>query len=204
MLEDADPGVHPLVHVTLEWQHHFRRRERRRVFHALQGLSAVELTVGHRQCVDVVQRLIAVDNIERLADLDAEHARRIRAALLIEYDRARRHRKFQTAQAVFYVHEYILESAVVGNYENGCRRSAELHAIRIRAHVDRRIRWRSALQSDDARDRAGGRRIDGVGRWRGSVGRRGFFAATAVTGGEDQRHAQRRDAREQAMSWMHR
>src|SRR5581483_8344794 len=72
VIEDADVGVHPAVHVALEGDHHFLRGEGVRHLHALDRLAVVELLVRFRHRVDVVQRRIAVDDFERLADANAE------------------------------------------------------------------------------------------------------------------------------------
>ena len=79
MIEDADIRVHPAVHVALERHHHFLRREGVLRLHALDRLAVVELGVGLRQRVDVVQGRIAVDDFERLADAHAEHVRMVAA-----------------------------------------------------------------------------------------------------------------------------
>ena len=89
MIEHADVGVHPAVHVALERHHHFLRGEGVRHLHALDRLAVVELRVGLRHRVDVVQRRIAVDDLERLADADAEHVRMVAAVLLIDLRRIR-------------------------------------------------------------------------------------------------------------------
>ena len=58
--------------VALEWHHDFARAERVRVLHALERLAGVELLVGLGDRVHVVQRRVAVDDLDRLADLRAE------------------------------------------------------------------------------------------------------------------------------------
>ena len=44
--------------------------------------------IGLRQRVDVVQRVVVVDDVDRLADAHAEDARRVPAAALVELDAA--------------------------------------------------------------------------------------------------------------------
>ena len=75
--------------VALEGHHHFLRAEGVRHLHALDRLRRVEFLVRLREAVHVVERVVAVDDLQRLTDLDADHVRRVVAALLIEHDRRR-------------------------------------------------------------------------------------------------------------------
>ena len=83
VVEHADPRVHPAVHVALEGDHDFLRAEGVRHLHPLNRLALVEFLVRLRQAVDVVQRVVAVDDLQRLPDLDAEDMGRVVTALLI-------------------------------------------------------------------------------------------------------------------------
>jgi hypothetical protein len=112
MIEHANPRVHPAVHVALEGDHHFLRAEGVRHLHALDRLALVELLVRLRQAVHVVQRVVAVDDLQRLPDLDAEHVRRVVAPLLIEDDRLRRRREGAVAETVLHIHEHVADRAV--------------------------------------------------------------------------------------------
>ena len=58
--------------------------------HSLHRLSFVELRVDHRQRVDIVQRGVAVLDLERLVDLHDLNVRVILAAFLIDQRRRRR------------------------------------------------------------------------------------------------------------------
>ena len=60
--------------------------------HALEGLADVELGVLLGEGVDVVERAVAVQDLQRLAGLDAEDVRAVLAAVLVEGDRLGRHR----------------------------------------------------------------------------------------------------------------
>src|SRR5207249_8634121 len=84
MVEHADVRVHPAVHVALERHHDFLRGEGVGHLHALNRLAVVELLVRLRHRVNVVQRRIAVDDLERLTDAHPEHVRMIAAVLLID------------------------------------------------------------------------------------------------------------------------
>ena len=113
MIEHADVGVHPAVDVALERHHHFLRGEGVGRLHALDRLAVVELRVGLRHRVDVVQRRIAVDDFERLADAHAEHVRVIAAVLLIDLRRLGRRVVDVVAEAVLHVDEHVAERLAV-------------------------------------------------------------------------------------------
>ena len=76
MLQHAGVGGHPAVHVALEADHHFRRREEPRVLLLLDLLAEVEFLVDVRQRVHVVHGGVAVDELDVLPDPDAEDVRR--------------------------------------------------------------------------------------------------------------------------------
>src|SRR5262249_18519754 len=69
MREDAAVSPHPLVHVALEAQRHLRLVELLERLHLLEGLADVELGVDLGQRVNVVERSVAVQDLERLARL---------------------------------------------------------------------------------------------------------------------------------------
>jgi hypothetical protein len=100
------------VHVADEAHHDFRRGEGLRHAEALHRLALIELLVGHRHRVHVVQRLVAVDDVDGLADADARDVRRVLAALLIQHDRGRRHvERVPGIETVLHVHERVLDAA---------------------------------------------------------------------------------------------
>ena len=87
VVEDAAVGAHPLVHVALEADRHLGLVELLQRLHLLEGLADVELGVVLRQRVDVVERPVAVEDLQRLAGLDPEDVRAVLAAVLVERDR---------------------------------------------------------------------------------------------------------------------
>ena len=142
MRHHADVRRHPGVHVALEAHHHLGHGERLLHARALTRLAHVEFLVHHRQRVDVVQRGVAVDDLERLADAHAEDPRRVPAAFLIERDRCRGDVEgVGRIEAVLHVDERVLECAVLAD-EHGLAlyvRAGALRADGIDAdanHVD--------------------------------------------------------------------
>src|SRR4030095_15392344 len=131
--------------------------------------------------MNVVQRLIAVQDVERLTDLNPEHARLVPAALLIEDGRRGGHRELQIAEPILHVHEYVLQSAAIDNERPRCFR-ALLRAVVVGREVDRLRCRRFAFERDRARDCRGRSRVDRIGdgcgrRWR----RAGWLSFTATT-----------------------
>ena len=155
VIEHADIRVHPAVHIALEGHHHFLLLELVRGLHALDRLPGVEFRVAFRQRVDVVQRRIAVENLERLADAHAEHVRMIPAVLLIDLRRRGRHVVGVVAEAVFHVHEHVTERLAVGADLVGflkLRGRVRLDADRIGVHLDRFVLRRDAVERYHAFD----------------------------------------------------
>ena len=139
MIEHADPGAHPAVHVALERHHHFLRREGVVEAHPLDRRRLVEGLVDHAVRADVVQQRIAVANLQRLTDADADHAWRVAALVLVEHHRLRRHREAEAAQSVLDVDEDVLQRLVLAddNFFLGALRSAVLgDALRIAGDGD--------------------------------------------------------------------
>ena len=161
VVHDTDVGVHPAVDVALEGHHHFLRGEDVVRFHVLDRLAGIELRVALRQCVDVVERRIAVDDFERLADADAEDVRVVAAVLLINRHGSGRRVERVGAEAVLDVYEHVAEFAVghlIGFLR--LRRRVLLHADRIGAHLDRLVCRRCSLKRHDDVDVARGGRVD--------------------------------------------
>ena len=78
-------------------------------FMPLNCCALLNSPVLHRHGVDVVQRGVAVEDLERLADLDAEDVRAVRGS---PSDRARRASPApgtQVAEAVLHVDEHVLQ-----------------------------------------------------------------------------------------------
>ena len=98
MIEHADPGAHPAVHVALERHHHFLGGEGVIEVHAFDRRRLVEGLVDHAVRADVVEQRIAVANLQRLADAHAEDARRVAALVLIEHDRFGGNREAEAAE----------------------------------------------------------------------------------------------------------
>ena len=93
VIEHADIRVHPAVDVALERHHHFFRGEGVVHLHPLDRLAVVELGVGFRHRVNVVQRRIAVDDFKLLSDAHAEDVRMVAAVLLVDLRRTRSARR---------------------------------------------------------------------------------------------------------------
>ena len=187
MIQHAHVRVHPLVDVALERHHHLLGAERVRVAQALDGLADVELLVGHRQGVNVVQGGVAVQDLDRLAHLHAEDVRAVLTALLIQHDRRRGHRERQVAETVLHVDEHVLQRAVrAGDHPLGD--GARVGAAGIRRHRDRLRRRRLAGERDAPGDGRGRGRIDRVGDRRRRAGRGALAPAAArdKTDGETQ------------------
>ncbi len=86
MSDDADVGGHPAVDVAHEADHDFRHGEHLPFAHALERLALVELLVLQRHGVHVVERRVAIDDLERLPGAYADDPRRINASFLIQHD----------------------------------------------------------------------------------------------------------------------
>src|SRR5690242_7230967 len=152
MGQDADPGVHPTVHVALEGHHHFRLRERPRRRHPRLRLADIERTILLRHCLDVVQDVVAVLDENLLIDHRAEHARMIEAAVLVDlHGRRWRGVRRTGGKSALHVHEHVAELAVVHDeLRIGWRRRVLALAGTLLTHVDRGILWCSAGEMNDA------------------------------------------------------
>ena len=109
-----------------------------------------------------MQRRIAVENLDRLADLNAEHVRNVSAIPLIEHE-GRRWSGERATQATLHVDEYVAEGSAVADDERLLRRSlsfVRLDADRIGIHSDGCICRRRAFERDLACNRRCSRRID--------------------------------------------
>jgi hypothetical protein len=120
--------------------------------------------------VDVVKRRIAVDDLDRLADLHAEDVRHIAAAFLIEHHGRGGDREPEIPEPVLHVNEHVFQSTVAVDDDRLRDGGALLVAVRIRAHLDRGGLRRCPLEQDSPRDIAGSGRIDRVGEGRRSGG----------------------------------
>ena len=160
-----------------------------RQLHAAELLALVEFLILHRQRVDVVQRVVAVDDVDRLPDLQADDARGVDAADLAEDNRILwRVERVTRVEAGFDVHERVLHALVGADQHRVALRirTGVGHAVRIGRHLDRFGGGLSAVERDLAGDRAGGRRVDllaGGGRRRR---RRRRGSATAGAGAGEQ------------------
>src|SRR5215475_6356489 len=79
-------------------------------------LRIVELAVDSREGMNVVSGLIGVDDLQRLSGLDAQNARDIFAAMLIERNRVRRRFKRGLRQSALDEYEDVLEFAVLHDH----------------------------------------------------------------------------------------
>ena len=199
MVEDTRVAVHPAVHVALERNHDLDGVERPGGAHVRHRLTDVELLVRGRGRVDVVERRVAVQDVELLSDLDAQHVRHVDAALLVQDDRLGRHREAHAFEAALDVHEGVLQAALhVRDHELGHHR-AVVHsgAVGVRGHLDGVGRRGLAVEHDRAADGPGGGRIHGGhGGGRNGLHRGVRFAATAAAdhqgGGEGNREQNER------------
>src|SRR5262249_1466749 len=87
VINDADVSVHPIVNVAFEMQHDFFVLWFELVYQAGSRLSDVEGVVLAGQAVDVVQKRIAVLDLNRLSDARAHDARCVHTCPLIDNDR---------------------------------------------------------------------------------------------------------------------
>ena len=110
--QDAPIAEHPPVHLALERHHDLGLVERPHVLLPLDHLREVELGVRLRDGMHVVHGRIAVDDLDRLPDLHAEHVRRVPAPDLIEHHRRLWRLERPIAETVFHVHEDVLQLVV--------------------------------------------------------------------------------------------
>src|SRR5688572_5287306 len=116
-LRDAVPRVwehghvrlHPPMDVALDAERlHLDLVELLRRNHALNRLAFVELAIGLRHRMHVVQRVVTVLDVERLTHLHGRHMREVLAALLVEERRGSVRRR---CRCIFHVHQNIRELA---------------------------------------------------------------------------------------------
>ena len=86
IIGNARITVHPVMDFALELHHDFRLVEFLGHLHPLQRLGVVELRAVFRQCMDVMEQRVVVNDFERLSRLNSEHVRMILAALLVKND----------------------------------------------------------------------------------------------------------------------
>src|SRR5712692_4864098 len=111
MVEDTAVRPHPLVDIALEAQRHFGLVELLERLHLLERLPDVELRVDLGKSMDVVKGPVAVENLQRLARLNAEDVRVVLAASLVEGDRFGRS-GVAAGHAGLDEDEHVLERAV--------------------------------------------------------------------------------------------
>src|SRR5262249_9716727 len=148
---------------------------------AFGRLTLVPLAVVCRRRVDVVRGVVAVLDVDVLADHDAEDVRVVAAAFLIEFDRSRRRIERAAAEAVFHVHEdvgQVLAIAGVGLDQV----LALLGAGGVLRHIDFGGLGLGAIEAYGAGNRADRALVDRSRRRRGRGSRllsgRLFFLAT--------------------------
>ena len=176
-----DPGVraHPLVDVALEVDPDLGHVELLHGLHALERLTDVELRVLLRERVDVVERRVAVQDLERLPGLDAEDVRMVLAAALVDHDGSRRRRE-RAGGPLLDVDEDPLEGVVRVDDDllrvrgRGVGRLAERVGVHLQFFHGRGRPLESDLAGDRGRagDSGGGSRGRGAG---GGGGRRRRF-----------------------------
>src|SRR4051812_38108814 len=111
VVDHADVLGHPAVYVAPNLQHRLFVAQLEFLHHPLDGFTDVEVVAVLRQAVDVVQRHVAVADLERLTDACPDDSGVVDARLLVDshwlrWDRGRRERARQT-------HEDVPEAAVL-------------------------------------------------------------------------------------------
>ena len=148
---------------------------------AFQDREIVELAVDLREWMNVVVGLIGVDDVQWLSRLNAQNARGVFAALLVERDRVSRRFKHGPRQSALDEDEGVLELAVLHDH---VVQEILSNAFRVAGHVELARRGNGAGEIDHAGDIALiARRLP---MWAG--GRGGFFLA--ASGAERQRQNQ--------------
>jgi hypothetical protein len=160
------------------------------------GWALVEFPVRLRQAVDVVQRVVAVDDLQRLPHLDAEHVRRVMAALLIEDHRRRWRRERAIAETILHVHEHVADRAVLADdLVLGRESRIRLLTVRIGAEFDGRRRGCRSRERDFPGHRRSDRGVDSRRRRcrRAGAGRhrvlRILVGVAAAAGNQERRQA---------------
>ena len=93
VIDDADIRGHPTVYVALHPHHDFFILQVKLLDHPGSGLADVEPVAVRRQAVHVVQQVVAVPDLQRLACPHPDDARRVDASALIEGNRFSRRRR---------------------------------------------------------------------------------------------------------------
>ena len=171
--DDGDPGPHPGVDVALEGDD-LGLLEGARVARAGRGHAEVEGLVLLRRGVDVVERGVGRDDVERLAGHQREDARGVGAPLLVELPGLRR-RGIAPRDTLRDAEEDVGERAVRAD---GVRRELGLARVvagaeRVGRHRHLLVGRRDARQRDASRDdgrpepaRRTGRGLRGLGGFR--------------------------------------
>src|SRR6185437_16802038 len=112
MVQHADIGVHPAMDVALHGNHDFRPGELARDGIVAGAHAVVPLAVYRGHGMNVVRDRIGVDDLERLAHLDAHYTRTEPASALIYDDSGNGCLKGLSFQALLNVYEGIGNHAV--------------------------------------------------------------------------------------------
>src|SRR5450756_1207733 len=163
MGEDAAVGRHPAVHVALDPNHDLGLVELLRVLHALDRPPEIERLVLLGQRVDVVERVVAVQELDALPGHDAENVWVVRAALLVE-GRGRSGRGIGAVDPRFHIDEDVREALILAD-DNVL--AAHVSRMRLGAEgVGRHLELfggrRGALEGHPARGRGRPRRPRGA------------------------------------------
>src|SRR5438093_11658548 len=193
MVETRNVGPHPRVYVASHRDLYLRLVEGLGGLHALPGLADVELLVDGRVRMDVVERVVAVADLEGLSDLHRDDVRVVHAALLVEQHRLRGS-GIAARDAALDVDQDVLQAAAA-RVDGLALQALRVHrlALRIRGGLDLLRGRGSALEADLPRDGGGpgggaaGARSGRRGRGRGRSGRRyRLFLGSAAAGEEGQ------------------
>src|SRR4051794_38859386 len=101
MVENAEPGAHPAVDITLHTNHYFGFLEASVDWRVSTCLAVIPLAVFARERVYVVRYWIRISYVQNLLGLDTKHTRMEFAAALIDCNRSRWRLKVLTFESGF-------------------------------------------------------------------------------------------------------
>jgi len=156
MIDHAGVRAHPRMHVAAQRNHHLGLIERARLHFLDFRHAEIERFILLRRGVHVVKRRIAVENLQRLPDLDAEHARQVTAMMLIQNFWLSRRGVMLLRQAFLYIHEHIRQRVIcIQHHVFGINLLFSLHGTgRILVHADWFRRRRLTFEKNTTSNRA--------------------------------------------------
>src|SRR5664279_877621 len=169
--DDTAVGGHPAVHVTLDADHDLWLVELLRVLHSLDGHPEVEGLVLLREGMDVVEGVVAVQDVEALSRDHAENVRMVCTTPLVDDGRGGG-RRIRSGDPRLHVHEHVREALVGPDDDVFLRHVAGvlLRAEGVGRHLELLGGGHRPFEDDPAGDR-GGARGAGGGAGGGTGGR---------------------------------